>query len=418
MKKLLCMAVASVIGFTAFAEGKGGLTFTVDSKAVLWSNADVADGTIGLYNDGSEGVKKGFQVKQGEDDFYLEMGANYETSVGGAMFKIRANAEGLWNLTSDTADSGFLSLYRWEAWANPFTWLKVSVGNQPVELYAEGVRWDALSGAGIFESAGNHIYAEFTPTDLVDGLTFAVGVLNSTKKRNTLPANYGGDTTEPLDTLAAWATYNIAAQGNISVEYEAMSEDLSGVPDGDVKRIGAQFDYNGIDNVEAILGYSAYLYKDSITDGAKMELAQHRVDFDFRLTNEKYAFEFFNEAIIRNKDYGSFGDRAALKFEYYLDNLTPWIRVNYYKNYSDNFNPGWSSSQFWDFDLGEDGTGDPSEWGLVVEPRVTLDLGKGISTTLGIDIRYASFDFACVDPEKGEYDKFAWAIPLQVTVNF
>ena len=154
MKKVLCALAAAVVGFTAFAEGKGGLSFCVDSKAV-WSSAAVADGTVGFNNDDS-GLVQGFNVKQGEDDFYLQLAATYETSVGGAMFRLRSNLIGQYNLKQ-----GFLSMDRYEAWINPFDFLKVSIGNNPIELYAESVRWDTFSGAGIFENANlPHLYVE------------------------------------------------------------------------------------------------------------------------------------------------------------------------------------------------------------------------------------------------------------------
>lgn len=393
MKKLLCIAVASVLGFAAFAEGKGGLTFNVAGRAV-WSSAAVEDGSVGWDNTDS-GVKQGFQVKQGEDDFYLEMGATYETGVGGAMFRIRANQVGGYNLKG-----GLINMDRWEAWIIPCQYLKLSVGNNPIELYAEGVKWDTLSGAGIFESAGNHLYAEIYP---FDALTLGVGILNSAGLSNVT----AGDTTEPQNTMAVWGTYSISCVGNISAEYEALANATSDKYDGDVKRIGAQFDYNGIDNMEAILGYSTYLLATE-NDGTK--LAQHRVDFDFRLTQEQYAFEVFNEAVLRNSDYGDFGNRFGAKFEYYLsDSLTPWLRVNYYKNYYDNFNPGWAVPQLNNSAQGKDA------WGLVVEPRLTLDMGKGVSATFGVDVRYASFNFAKVD---GELKDLAWSIPLEIHVSF
>ena len=65
MKKLLCLAAASVIGFAAFAEGP--LSFTVDTKAT-WDS------------------ETGFGVGTGDDGFYLEIAGAYESEKGGAIF--------------------------------------------------------------------------------------------------------------------------------------------------------------------------------------------------------------------------------------------------------------------------------------------------------------------------------------------
>jgi len=398
MKKLLCLAAASLVGFAAFAEGP--LSLTVDTKA-KWDS------------------DKGFGIFAGDDDFYTEIKGSYEAENGGAMFRVRTGDVGsMWSeiaISKDDLDEqannpdldsisfgsfpafGALILDRYEAWIKPNKYFKVSIGTNPLELYNEEIKWDVITGAGLFEG-GKHLYAEVYP---VDGLTVGFGIAESFIE---------GDAKKIQNGLAAWATYNIAATGNVTVEYESRGEDQ--------KRIGAQFDYNGIDNMNLLFGYSTLLVKNAED---KTDLAQHVVDVDYRMSNDNFAFEAYNEAIIRNKDYGDLSDRFAFKFSYFLnDTVTPWLRTNLYYNYNDYFSPLWAGPQLnnadsWmDWSTGEFHKGEGKEWGLVVEPKVSIDLGKGVSTVLGAEIKYASFEFAGDDGDK----KLNWAIPFEIIVAF
>lgn len=376
MKKLLCLAAASLVGFAAFAEGP--LSLTVDTKAE--------------YNSDS-----GFGLGYGDDDFVLEMKGSYEAENGGAMFRLRTlNVGSVWDgfdPAEPSFQAGAILLDRYEAWIKPNKYFKVSIGQNPYELYNEQIKWDAITGAGLFEN-GKHIYAEVYP---VDGLTVGFGISDR---------DLGDDNKEFMNGLAAWATYNIAATGNVSVEYESFGEN---------KRIGAQFDYNGIDNMNMLLGYSTCLVK-NLKD--EYDLAQHVVDVDYRMSNDNFAVEVFNSAVLRNSDYGDLGDRFGFKFTYFLnDKVTPWLRANLYYNYSDYFSPLWGASQLTDAvftDWVSFTYSDPEAWGLVVEPKVSIDLGKGVSTVLGATVKYASFEWAGAAKDK----KLQWAIPFEIIVNF
>lgn len=354
MKKLLCLAAASVIGFAAFAEGP--LSFTVDTKAT-WDS------------------ETGFGVGPGDDGFYLEIAGAYESEKGGAIFRLRNNKFGAWDLAE-----GFMSMDRYEAWIKPAEFVKVSIGLNPVELYNEEVKWDVPFGAGLFEGATRRIYAEFYP---VDGLTVAAGI------------GEPGFSKDVQDGLAAWVTYDIACVGNFAVEYESRNANQ--------KVIGAQFNYNGIDNMGVTLGYGTVLNKNAED---KFDLAQHRVNFDFRMSNDNMAFEVFDEAILRDKAYGDFGDRFAAKFSYFLnDSVTPWLRAQFFMNYGDGENGvAWSALQL-------DNSTEKDDWKVVVEPKVSIDFGKGVSAILGAEINYASYNIA------GD-KKYSWAIPLEFIVAF
>lgn len=399
MKKLLCLAAVSLVGFAAFAEGP--LSLTVDTKA-KWDS------------------DKGFGIFAGDDDFYTEIKGNYEAENGGAMFRVRtADVGSMWsdiNISQEQAKVlkeiaeateekegvslgsvpgfGALVLDRYEAWIKPNKYFKLSIGTNPLELYNEEIKWDVITGAGLFEG-GKHLYGEVYP---VDGLTVGLGVSE---------LFIAADKKKIQNGLAAWATYNIAATGNVTVEYEARGENE--------KRIGAQFDYNGIDNMNLLFGYSTLLVK-NIKD--ETDLAQHVVDVDYRMSNDNFALEVFNEAIIRNKDYGDLSDRFGLKFSYFLnDKVTPWLRANLYYNYSDYFSPLWAAPQESNsvaYDASwENVIADEKDWGLVVEPKVSIDLGKGVSTVFGAEIKTASFEFA------GKNDKkLNWAIPFEIIVAF
>jgi len=353
MKKLLCLAAATVLGFAAFAEGP--LALTVDTKAT-WDS------------------ENGLDVTAGDDDFVVEIKGSYEAEKGGALFRLRTLDVGsVW-----TAPAGAILLDRYEAWVKPNEIFKVSIGTNPVELYNEEVKWDVPFGAGIFEG-GKHIFAEFYP---VDGLTFAAGI------------GEAGFSKDVQDGLAAWATYEISCVGSVSVEYESLNADQ--------KRLGFQFNYNGIDNMNLLLGYSAML-----NDAENLAyLAQHRASFDFRMSNDNMAFEVFDEAIIRNKDYGDFGDRFAAKFSYFLnDSVTPWLRAQFFMNYGDGGNGvGWSAPQLTNQTAKDD-------WLVVVEPKVSIDFGKGVSAVLGAQVNYASYDLAA---DK----KLTWSIPVEFIVAF
>lgn len=375
MKKLLCLAAASLVGFAAFAEGP--LSLTVDTKAT-W------DGENGLG------------ITAGDDDFILEVKGSYEAENGGAMFRLRTGELGsAWSAVQDIDPesslyfNGALVLDRYEAWIKPNKYFKVSIGSNPVELYNEEVKWDVPFGAGIFES-GKHIFAELYP---VDGLTVGLGV----------NATYIADDAKKIqDGLAAWATYDIAATGSVSAEYESRSEKQ--------KVIGLQFNYNGIDNMNFLVGYATLLNKNAED---KFDLAQHRVNVDFRTSNDNFAFEVFDEAILKNSDYGDFGNRFATKFSYFLnDKVTPWLRAQFFMNYGP-FDWGTmmlSNGVAWsDVQLGN--TPNKDDWLVVVEPKVSIDLGKGVSTVLGAQINYASYDLA-------EDKKLTWSIPFEIIVAF
>lgn len=387
MKKVLCALAASVIGFSAFAEGKGGLSFTLDTRAA-WDS------------------ENGFNIGAGEDDFYLEFLCNYETSIGGAMFRLRNTLD---------SDTQWLKMDRWEGWIKPVDFLKVSMGSQPVELYAEGVKWDAIAGAGIFESAGNHLYLEAYP---VDGLTIGAGLLQPTAKSHDDTDDDGepdtwtehSDAKKPYKALAAWATYNIACVGNVSLTYEAMGSPIAWEKqyDGDIKRIGAIFDYNGIDNFEVIAAYAGLIAKD---DEDKTKLAQSRIDLDLHYTAEQYFVELFNSVVLRDFGDGAnkMGNRVGIKAEYYLtDMFTPWIRANFYKNYTGELGPMWGSAYLYDHANEETGEDLSKKWGVLVEPRLSMNLGKGITAIFGANISHATWQ------EK----KTTWAIPVEFIVNF
>lgn len=352
MKKLLCLAAASVLGFAAFAEGP--LSLTVDTIA-KWDSED------------------GLNVTAGDDDFVVQIEGSYEAEKGGAFLRLRAE---------DLKAQPFL--HRYEAWIKPVELFKVSIGSTPVELYNEEVKWDVPYGAGIFEE-GKHVYAEFYP---VDGLTVGAGVQER------------GFSKDVQNGLAAWATYEISCVGSISAEYQAAKD-----AEVDYKVIAAQFNYNGIDNMNLLFGYAAVLDK---FGKDSTDLAQHRASFDFRMSNDNMAFEVFDEAIIRNKDYGDFGDRFAAKFSYFLnDSVTPWLRAQYFMNYG----PSWATNTVaWSEPQLKNNSG-KDDWKVVVEPKVSIDFGKGVSAVLGAEINYASYNIA------GD-KKYRWAIPVEFIVAF
>lgn len=413
MKKFVCAALAAVVGFSAFAgerEGKGNIAFTLDTRAA-WDS------------------ESGFNVKRGEDDYYLEFLCNYETDIGGAMFRLRNNLD---------AETPQLNMDRWGGWIKPCKYFKVYMGNEPVELYTESVRYDAIAGAGIFESAGNHAYVEAYP---MDGLTVGAGVLNASGSEevdhddddSTPKINVEhGDPKKPMLTFAAWATYEISCVGNATLTYESLSTGIAwdtGIEpkhwydtfDGDAKRIGAIFNYNGIDNFNAILGYAGILLKDENDD---LKLVQNRFDLDLLYTAEKYSVELFNSSILRDSDVtkGNLGERLGFKGEYYLSDLiTPWIRVNYYKNYTSSFDPAWGSTSLVDAN-GKNAAGDDvsfkDEWAVIVEPRVSFNFGKGFTAIVGFDFKHFSAEHLIVDGNDIAPKQNLWAIPVEFIINF
>lgn len=383
MKKLLCLAAASVLGFAAFADGP--LALTVDTIAG-WDS------------------ENGLGVGVGDDGFFAEVKGSYEAEKGGAMFRLRAFGLGndYQKMPVDTdPDSGGLAtvgsfasfgpviLDRYEAWVKPNEIFKVSIGSEPLELYNEEVKWDVPFGAGLFEG-GMHVYTETYP---VDGLTLGAGVGSAGLSKDV---QYG---------LAAWATYDISCVGNISAEYQALGKNM--------KVVAAQFNYNGIDNMNILFGYSTVLVNNEVKD--ETDLAQHRVSADFRMSSEAFAFEAFNEAIIRNKDYGNFGDRFAAKFSYFLnDSVTPWLRAQCFMNYGTSWGGNevaWSEAQLADIYTGDNNVTKKDDWKVIVEPKVSIDFGKGVSAILGAQINYASYDLVA---DK----KLTWSIPVEFIVAF
>ena len=85
--------------------------------------------------------------------------------------------------------------------------------------------------------------------------------------------------------------------------------------------------------------------------------------------------------MVRNKDYGDFGNRIAVKASYKInDTFTPWCRVNYLTNSN---NARWGG-----LGLENSMSGTEKYQFVRVEPMVSYSLGKGIGGYFGARINH------------------------------
>ncbi len=354
MKKIIAGLAVLAMGACVFA---GSLALTVDAQT-QYSGAG------------------GLAVGANDDGFILEMGGSYESASGGAAFRLRNDASG-----SPTMD-------RWDVNIKPADWVKVGMGNYPIELFCESIKWEPIAGAGMFEMAPNKFYSEFYPTgELTLGLGFV------------------GAGTEFYKTAVAYAQYAIPMVGRLAFEVE-MNDDAGLIGGGDpvkygpgeAMRAGVQFEYNGTDNLDLIASVAPVF---AFKEGEDFKFVQLRFDLFGSFAVDAFSVEAYNAFILPGSDeFGKIGDRFGVKASYAInDVLTPWFRANFLYNYSAQ----------WGFGYNWGTVGFAEGLQFIAEAMLNFNLGNGVTGDIGFEATYS--DVEGLDP-------FAWRVPLHVIVGF
>ena len=358
MKKIIAGLAVLAMGACVFA---GSLALTVDA-ITQYSGAN------------------GLAVGANDDGFILEMGGSYESASGGAAFRLRNDAQG-----SPTMD-------RWDVNIKPADWVKVGMGNYPIELFCESIKWEPIAGAGMFEDALNKFYTEFYPTgELTLGLGFV------------------GAGEDWYKTAVAYAQYSIPMVGRMAFEVEMNDNaaliggmDYSVVPDGvprygagEAMRAGFQFEYNGTDNLDLIASVAPVF---AFKEGEDFKFVQLRFDLFGSFAVDAFSIEAYNAFILPGSDeFGKIGDRFGVKAAYAInDVLTPWVRANFLYNYSAS----------WGFGYNWGTVGFDEGMAFIAEAMLGFNLGNGVTGDIGFEANYT------------DGADFAWRIPLHVIVGF
>ncbi len=358
MKKIIAGLAVLAMGACVFA---GSLSLTVDAMA------QYSNGNCSFVDDDAEGLRVGIN----DDGFLLEMGGSYESASGGASFRIRDYR---------LSYKDWFRMDRWDVHFKPADWVKVGMGNYPIELFCESVKWEPICGAGMFESASPKIYSEFYPTG---ELTLGLGFLGA-----------GPDF---YKSATAYAQYSIPMVGRMAFEVE-MSDDYGVIQDfglGEAMRVGYQFEYNGTDNLDLIFGVAPVF---GFREGEDFKFVQLRFDLFASFTADAFAVEAYNAFTLPGSDeFGKIGDRFGVKASYAInDVLTPWFRANFLYNYSAS----------WGFGYNWGTVGYAEGMGLVVEAMLGFNLGNGVAGDFGVEVDYK------------EGVDLGWRIPLHVYIGF
>lgn len=392
MKKLIATVLVAMIAFVVFA----GVSVTLDAIA-QYSSKKVADPT--------GEIDPGFTINGAEYDesshggnVLGELTASLtKSNAGTAMISIRfRNPMSKYAGATVGYDSVLkkyfppVNIHAWDITARLTSGLKVSLGNTAYEVFAESVNWEPISGAGLFEQGTNRIYIDYIPSFLSD-MEIIAGV------------SMGQDDNKPWKTLQAAVTYDFDAPLRVAFEFHNVHNELGNGTDGEVKALSFQAYYFGVENMEVLAGYSLVLENGSVV--------QHRGDFFFTYFTEKLGIELYDALLLRLNDQGK-GNRLALKLSYYAtEKLTPFVRMNWFRNYGYANAIGGLAWGDWQLTRDTFYGGNPGNL-LVLDAGFGITLSESFLVNMGATIK--------VNLTKGvaKEDKVFWTIPLAMTVSF
>ena len=380
MKKLIATVLLALIAFAAFA----GISVTLDTITSYSSNK---------VFDPQDEIKTGFRLTGAEPDdnahggdvlgeMTLSMGKD---SVASAFVTIRFR-------TPKTKYEGAeVKIHGWEITARIASGLKISVGNTAYEVFAETISWEPVSGAGLFEQGANRIYVDYIPSFL-DSLEIIAGV------------SMADDARKPWNTLQAAAILDLVDVKFVFEFHNVCSELGSGV-DGDTKVFAGQVDYVGTEGLDLLAGYSL------VRQGGYT--VQHRVDFLGSIFTEKFGLELYDCYIMRRYAGEKNGNRLGVKMSFYAtEKLTPYIKMNWFKNY------GYAQSvggfAWGDWQLSRKTALDDNNNGnlLCLDAGFAFSLSTSLSGSIGGIIKVNLTEG--VDKDQ----KTFWSIPLCLTATF
>lgn len=363
MKKLIATLLVAMIAFAAFA----GIAFTVDTIAQYAGSNDPQ-----TY---PEGARPGFSIKGADEYIFTDMNATLTKGPVNALLNVR------FRIPDEKYAGEAVEIHGWDLTARITNWLKLSVGNTAYELFAEGISWEPLGGAGFFEQGKNRIYFDMQFDDFQVIAGVSMGQNNKT----------------PWNTLQAALVYDIPLTVKLAAEFSMVSNLMSvstDYNDGEVKSFSFQADYVGVENLDIVAGYTLIM--------AESAVVQHRADLFASYTAEQFEVQLYDAFLLRLVEGTGNGNRLGFKFSYYAtETLTPYITANWFKNYGYSDTVGgyaWGDCQIY---------GPGADKSLII---VDAGLGFTISDNLSGSIG-GVFKFV-----KGG-DTF-WSIPLCLTATF
>ena len=380
MKKLIATVLLALIAFAAFA----GISVTLDTITSYSSNK---------VFDPQDEIKTGFRLTGAEPDdnahggdvlgeMTLSMGKD---SVASAFVTIRFR-------TPKTKYEGAeVKIHGWEITARIASGLKISVGNTAYEVFAETISWEPVSGAGLFEQGANRIYVDYIPSFL-DSLEIIAGV------------SMADDARKPWNTLQAAAILDLV-DVKFVFEFHNVCSELGSGTDADTKVFAGQIDYVGKEGLDLLAGYCL------VRQGGYT--VQHRVDFLGSIFTEKFGLELYDCYIMRRYAGEKNGNRLGVKMSFYAtEKLTPYIKMNWFKNY------GYAQSvggfAWGDWQLSRKTALDDNNNGnlLCFDAGFAFALSTSLSGSIGGIIKVNLTEG--VDKDQ----KTFWSIPLCLTATF
>ena len=384
MKKLIATVLIAMIAFAAFAS----LSFTLDT-ITSYSSSKVFDP--------QDEIKSGFRMTGAEPDdaghggdvigeFTAAMGKD---SVASAFVTIR------FRTPTTKYEGAAVKIHGWEITARLASGLKISVGNTAYEVFAETISWEPISGAGLFEQGANRIYVDYIPSFL-DSLEIIAGM------------SMGEDVRKPWKTTQVAAILDFA-DVKFAFEFHNVSADQSYLTDGAAKAFSGQVDYVGTEGLDLLAGYSL------VRQGGYT--VQHRFDFYGSVFGEKIGLEVYDVFIIRRYTDEKNGNRLGAKLSFYAsETLTPYVKMNWFKNYGYNNAIGGFAWGNWQlsrkYKSGGETLDDNNGNLLCLDAGIGFTLSSGLSGSIGGVLKFNLTEGT--DPE----EKLFWSIPLCLTATF
>ena len=376
MKKLIATVLIAMLAFAAFAS----ISVTLDTITSYSSNK--------TWDPMGE-IRDGFRIDGAEFDDSAHGGSviGEFTAVMGKDSVASASVSVRFRTPKSKYEGADVKIHGWEITARIASGLKVSVGNNAYEVFAETISWEPISGAGLFEQGANRIYIDYIPSFLSD-LEIIAGV------------SMGDDAKKPWKTLQVAAIYEVDSLKFAFEFHNACSELGSGV-DGDTKAFCAQIDY-ATESFDILAGYCL------VRQGGYT--VQHRIDFFTTYYSEKFGLELYDAFIMRRYEGEKAGNRLGAKISFYAtEKLTPYVKMNWFKNY------GYAStiaSLAW------------GDWQLSRDPAyqdgnvLCLDAGFGLNLSSSLYGSIGGLFKINLTPGTADDQKVFWSIPLCLTASF
>ena len=378
MKKLIATVLIAMIAFAAFA----GISVTLDTITSYSSNK--------VYDPQAE-IREGFRLTGAEPDDSAHGGdvIGEFTAVMGKDSVASASVSIRFRTPKTKYEGADVKIHGWDITARIAPGLKLSVGNTAYEVFFESISWEPVSGAGLFEQGNNRIYVDYTP-DFLSDLNIIAGV------------SVGDDSKKPWKTLQVAAIYDVPQAVKIAFEFHNAAADLGSGTDGDTKAFCVQLDYTGTENLDLLAGYCL------VRQGGYT--VQHRIDFMGSLYTEKFGLELYDAYIMRLYEGEGNGNRLGAKISFYAtEKLTPYIKMNWFKNYG---YAGMLASFAW------------GDWQLSRDPGVQngnllcLDAGFGLNLSSTLSGSIGGIFRINLTEGTADDQKFFWSIPLCLTASF